>query len=182
MGSTIRKLSPREIAAKRVAPASIGAVERIPVFGLLDNIRSRYNVGSIFRTSDGALLQKLYLCGFTPAPPAREIHNTSLGTVETVPWEYRSEPLDAVAHCRSAGARICVLEQTDRSAPYHSLTANAFPLCLVAGNELTGVSQSIVDQADTAIEIPMFGTKQSLNVAVAYGIALFELVRLWRSR
>lgn len=155
--------------------------ERLPVYALLDNIRSLYNVGSVFRSADGALVKKLYLCGYTPHPPRKEIEKTALGATETVPWEYFKNPLDAISVMREAGIRICVLEQTTRSAPYYAATRADFPICLVVGNEIAGVSPELVAVADMAVEIPMFGTKQSLNVAVAFGIALYDLVRVYRS-
>ena len=175
----MKKLSHQELVSRR--PPAIPSIDRIPVIGLLENVRSLYNVGSIFRTSDGAMVRKLLLCGFTPAPPKKEIDKTSLGAIRTVPWESFGDPLDAIQSARSEGARICVLEQTTESRPYSSLSKNDFPLCLVVGNELTGVSADVVREADVAIEIPMFGAKQSLNVAVAYGIAVFELARVWRN-
>jgi tRNA G18 (ribose-2'-O)-methylase SpoU len=103
-----------------------------------------------------------------------------LGSTLSVPWEYCPSPLSAIDVLRSDGYRICCLEQTNESVPYFSIRKTDFPLCLVIGNEITGVSQDIVTQCDLGFEIPMFGTKQSLNVAVAYGIAVFELSRIWR--
>ena len=148
---------------------------------MLDNIRSLYNVGAAFRISDGALIQKLFLAGYTPHPPRKEIDKTALGATRTVAWDYFNDPLDAVAAARSMGARICVLEQTTTSKPYHDLRRSDFPLCLVVGNEISGVSPQIVEASDMAIEIPMYGTKQSLNAAVAYGIAIFEMVRVLKA-
>lgn len=174
----MRKLTHEEIARRRLLPAETPTAERLPVAALLDNVRSLYNVGSIFRTSDGAFTRHLYLCGFTPAPPRKEIEKTALGAVETVPWSRHADPLDAVRHARSAGMRICVLEHTDQSVPTYSLTKGDFPLCLIIGNELTGVSPELIAAADMAVEIPMYGVKQSLNAAVAYGIALFDFVRI----
>ena len=175
-----RKLSPEEISRQRLPKPSVPQAPRTPIIGLLDNIRSLYNVGSIFRTSDGAFIQKLYLCGYTPRPPRREIEKTALGATETIPWEYYPSPLDALEVARRGGATICVLEQTTRSIPYHTVQKKEFPVCLVVGNEITGISPEVVSAADIAIQIPMLGTKQSLNAAVAYGIALFDLVRIWR--
>jgi len=180
-GSFVRKLTHDEITSLRLPRDRAASAQRSPVLGLLDNIRSLYNVGSIFRTSDGALVQGLYLCGYTPHPPRKEIEKTALGTTLTVPWKYFRDPLEAVQEARSRGARICVLELTTGSVPYYTARRSDFPLCLVVGNEIMGVSPSLVAQADMAIEIPMYGTKQSLNAAVAYGIALFELLRIWRS-
>ena len=177
----MRKLTHAEIASKRLTLEAIPEAKRLPIFGLLDNIRSLYNVGSMFRTSDGALISKLYLCGYTPHPPRKEIDKTALGSTRTVPWEYHTDPLVAVRSVKSRGINVCVLEHTTKSIPYHNIRREDFPLCLVIGNEITGVSSKVVDAADIAIEIPMYGTKQSLNAAVAYAIALFELVRIWKS-
>lgn len=148
---------------------------------MLDNIRSLYNVGSMFRTSDGAFIQRLYLCGYTPVPPRSEISKTSLGATDSVPWLHYRDPLSAIAHARGERMKICVLEHTTDSVPVFTLTKEVFPLCLVVGNELTGISPEVIDAADLAVEIPMYGVKQSLNAAVAYGVALFELMRILRS-
>ncbi|RPH35577.1 TrmH family RNA methyltransferase [bacterium] len=176
----MRKLRTEEISARRLPREGAINAERLPIIGLLDNIRSLYNVGSIFRTSDGALIRHLYLTGYTPKPPRQEIEKTALGATETVPWSHFTNPLDAIQTARQSGARICVLEQTTGSVPYFKITPSDFPVCLVVGNELTGISPEVVAVADMALDIPMFGTKHSLNAAVAYGIAIFELVRVWK--
>jgi tRNA G18 (ribose-2'-O)-methylase SpoU len=147
---------------------------------LLDNVRSLYNVGSIFRTCDGALIEKLYLCGFTPCPPRREIEKTALGATQSVPWKYNPNAVQQLQVLKQRGNKICALELTTNSIPYYEIKGGDFPLCLVIGNELTGISKEIVELADLAIEIPMFGIKHSLNVAVASGVALFELSRIYR--
>lgn len=177
----MRKLTHEEISARRVRREAVLEAPRAPIIGLLDNIRSLYNVGSIFRSSDGAFIQELLLTGYTPKPPRPEIDKTALGATETVPWAYYRNPLDAVAAARAKGARICVLEQTTRSRPYYTLTRAEFPICIVVGNELRGISPALVECADLAVEIPMFGTKQSLNAAVAFGVAVFDLARIWHS-
>ena len=176
----MRKLSHEEISAKRLTVDESLSADRLPISVLIDNVRSLYNVGSIFRTSDGARIQKLFLTGFTPYPPRHEIEKTALGATTTVPWEYAKDPSFVVAVLKEQGVKICLLEQTDRSMPYHSLTKTDFPLCLVVGNEINGISKHLVAHADVSIDIPMFGMKQSLNVAVAYGIAIFELVKIFR--
>jgi tRNA G18 (ribose-2'-O)-methylase SpoU len=176
----MRKLTHDEVAQRRHDLTTVAAATRLPVSVVLDNVRSLYNVGSIFRTSDGALIEKLHLCGFTPHPPRREIEKTALGATQSVPWEYHPNAHDAVLKLKRSGKRICVLELTTESVPYNEVKKEHFPLCLVIGNELTGISRDIIDLADLAIEIPMFGIKHSLNVAVAYGIALFELVKTYR--
>ena len=106
----------------------IFTVARPPIYGLLDNIRSLYNVGSIFRTSDGALVRKLCLCGYTPHPPRKEIDKTALGATRSVPWEYYQNPLLAIDELRAQGAKICVLEQTTHSKPYFDICKGDFPL------------------------------------------------------
>jgi tRNA G18 (ribose-2'-O)-methylase SpoU len=174
-----RKLTHEELSALRLRPEAAEAAPRLPVIALLDNVRSLYNVGSIFRTSDGAFVSGLYLCGFTPHPPRKEIEKTALGATRTVPWKYFRRSADAVSEARAAGMRILVLEHTTSGIPYDRVGPQDFPVCLVVGNEITGVSEELIAAADGAIEIPMHGTKQSLNAAVAYGIAVFELLKIW---
>jgi tRNA G18 (ribose-2'-O)-methylase SpoU len=176
----MKKLTHDEIAVRRFSLEELQASERLPIIVLLDNIRSLYNVGSIFRTSDGARIAKLILTGYTPHPPRKEIEKTALGATASVPWEYVRDPLEAIAGLKAQGVRVCALEHTSASVPYDTLTPEAFPLCLIVGNEVTGVSPAVVAAADMAVDIPMFGVKQSLNAAVAYGIAVFELVRVAR--
>jgi 23S rRNA (guanosine2251-2'-O)-methyltransferase len=176
-----RKLTHDEIAVQRIAKEAISVAQRLPICGMLDNIRSLYNVGSMFRTSDGAMVNKLLLTGYTPRPPRKEIDKTALGSTETVPWEYFPTPIEAVSNMKHLGVKVCVLEHTTKSIPYTEVRKSDFPICLVVGNEITGVSGEVIEAADLAIEIPMYGMKQSLNAAVAYGIALFELVRIWKA-
>ncbi|MBF8247934.1 MAG: rRNA methylase [Bacteroidetes bacterium] len=178
--AAMRKLTHAEIAQKRVKIDEVETVERIPVAVVVDNVRSLYNVGSIFRTSDGAMIQRLVLTGYTPRPPRKEIEKTALGATKSVPWEYVRNPAEAIHLLKEQGFKICCLELTDRSRPYYGMQSSDFPLGLVIGNEITGISKDIVAASDFAVEIPMFGIKQSLNVAVAYGVAVFELSRLWR--
>ncbi len=177
----MRKLTHSEIASKRSKLEELSDSSRLPVVVLVDNVRSLYNIGSIFRTSDGVQIQKLILTGFTPRPPRKEIEKTALGSTQSVPWEYLKDPIEAIEKFRHQHYRVFCLELTDKSRPYYSVQKSDFPMCLVVGNELTGISNEIVSKCDAAIEIPMFGIKQSLNVAVAYGIALFELNKVWRN-
>ncbi len=174
----MRKLTHDEISKNRAKIEEIDTVHRNPIYALADNIRSLYNVGSIFRSSDGAMLNKLYLTGYTPYPPRKEIDKTALGATKTVPWIYYADPMDAIAELKEKKVKICILELTDKSMPYYDVQITDFPLCFVVGNEISGVSKNIIDQADMGIEIPMFGHKQSLNVAVAYGIVLYDLLRI----
>jgi len=177
----MRKLTHSEIASHRSELSTIQPAHRLPVTVVVDNVRSLYNVGSIFRTSDGVLLQKLILTGFTPRPPRKEIEKTALGATQSVPWEYLKDPREAVRQLKRIGFKACCLELTDSAIPYYDVDAAHFPICLVIGNEITGVSKEVIAECDVALEIPQCGIKQSLNVAVAYGIAIFELNRIWRT-
>lgn len=178
---TMRKLTHEEIKRRRFSVEQLKDAERLPIYVLLDNIRSLYNVGSIFRTSDGARISKLFLCGYTPFPPRREIEKTALGATQSVPWEYEKSARAVIARLKSQGIRICAIEHTDESKDYYSLSEKDFPLCLVVGSEVTGISKDTIDQADMAVEIPMLGMKQSLNAAVAFGIVVFECVKILKS-
>lgn len=177
----MKKLSHDEIAKNRSTLDTIHTINKLPIYVVLNNIRSNYNVGSIFRSSDGAMIEKLYLCGYTPSPPKKEILKTALGSTESVKWEYVKNPIDIVKKLKKDGLKIIALEQTDKSIPYHQINKNIFPACLIIGNEITGVSQELIDLCDLSIEIPQYGIKQSLNVAVAYGIAIFEFRKIYDS-
>jgi tRNA G18 (ribose-2'-O)-methylase SpoU len=172
----MRKLQYEEIAKQRFTISELNNSERFPIYGLLDNIRSLYNVGSMFRTADGARLSKLFLCGYTPYPPRKEIDKTALGATQSVPWQYASTPAEAIKILKDLDIKICVLEHTNKSRPYYDLSKNDFPLCIIVGNEITGISHEFIAHADLAIDIPMYGMKQSLNAAVAFGIAVFGSV------
>ncbi len=174
----MRKLLHSEISSRRLSVEQAIAADRSPIYGFLENVRSLYNVGSIFRTSDAALLSKLYLTGFTPYPPRPEISKTALGAVESVPWSYHKRPLDAISDIKSRGIKFVVLEQTDESIPLWELPRDFFPVCIAVGNEIGGITKDVVDAADIAVEIPMQGVKHSLNVAVAYGIAVYRLLEM----
>lgn len=147
-----------------------------PICVLLDNVRSLYNVGSIFRTSDAAGIEKLYLCGITGQPPRAEIHKAALGAELSVRFEYVQNPVEIIRKLKSERYQIVVLEHTDASLSYDQAKFQ-FPICLVVGHEISGVSDEVVALADLAIQIPMHGIKQSLNVSVAYGIAIFEIIK-----
>ena len=175
----MRKLKHEEIS--RPSPEAVSALPKHPISVVLDNVRSLYNVGSIFRTSDAALIEKLYLTGITGTPENRGLHKTALGAQDTVAWAYEKDPVVVARRLREAGYILAVLEITDTPTRTTAIEPDHFPLCLVVGNELTGVRDDLVQMADLALEIPQYGAKQSLNVAVAYGIAVFDLVRRFRS-
>jgi tRNA G18 (ribose-2'-O)-methylase SpoU len=178
----MKKLTHDEIAKNRSTLDSLHKVKKLPVYVVLNSIRSSYNVGSIFRTSDGAMIEKIYLCGYTPYPPhpelpsgKKEVLKTSLGATESVEWEYINNPKEVIISMKEKGIKVCALELTEKSFPYYKLKNEIFPLCLLIGNEITGVSQELLDLCDFSIEIPQFGIKQSLNVAVAYGVTIFKM-------
>lgn len=173
--SQIEKLTFDEIFSRRPTLEMLKKMERVPIYALMDNIRSLHNVGSIFRSSDGARLAKLFLCGYTACPPRREIDKTALGATDSVPWSYTREALSVVRDLKNKGIEIMVVEHTNKSVNYDNINYQ-FPLCLVFGNEVEGVSMAVVEEADRAIELPMYGLKQSLNVAVAYGVVLYHIL------
>jgi 23S rRNA (guanosine2251-2'-O)-methyltransferase len=177
----MNKLSHAQISEDRATIETINNVNKLPVTVVLNSIRSSYNVGSIFRTSDGAMIEKLYLCGYTPQPPKKEVLKTALGSQDSVNWEFEEDPIKVVKELKQKGYIICALEQTDSNISYTELEKTNLPLCLIVGNEISGVTQELIDLCDVSIEIPQFGIKQSLNVAVAYGIAIFELRKLYDS-
>ena len=182
LDGSMRKMTHEEISKLRYTPEILSKMIRFPIYGLLDNIRSLYNVGAIFRIADGARIEKLFLSGYTPHPPRKEIEKTALGATTTVPWEYHKNPVEIIHGLKSQNIKICVLEHVIPSKPYYSLTNRDFPLCVVLGNEITGISHEIIEAADMGIEIPMHGMKQSLNAAVAFGIAVFEIVRIYNEK
>ncbi|MBU1017544.1 RNA methyltransferase [Patescibacteria group bacterium] len=145
------------------------------IYVLLSNIRSLHNVGSIFRTSDGARVKKLFLCGQTGYPPREDITKTAIGAEEVVPWEYWIDAKECMAMLNKKSVQLVALEQTKKSIDYRKFKPE-YPICLVLGHEIDGVEQGILDLCDAAIEIPMHGKKQSLNVSVAFGIAIYELM------
>ncbi len=178
----MKKLTHEEISQNRATLETIDKVNKLPVQIILNSIRSSYNVGSIFRTSDGAMIEKLFLCGYTPTPEKKEVLKTALGSQESVDWEYSKDPKDVIFQLKKEGYKICALELTDNSLPHYSVPSTDFPLAILVGNEISGVSQDLLDLCDFTIEIPQYGIKQSLNVAVAYGIAVFELRKIFDLR
>ena len=167
----MRKLSHEEIVSRQVKKAG---VPRLPLCVVLNNIRSLHNVGTIFRTADGAGVEKIWLCGITGYPPQRGIAKTALGAEDHVLWEYREDILGLLKELKRAGYQIVLLEQMQGSVSHDVFKAKS-PVCLVVGNEINGVSESLQILSDAAIEIEMDGIKNSLNVAVAFGIAVYQL-------
>jgi len=174
----MRKLRHEEII--RPSTDRVLKIPRHPITIVLDNIRSIHNVGSIFRTSDGALIERIIVCGITPTPDHPQMHKTALGSQNIVPWNYETDPLVAIDRLSHQGYTIAALELTDCPTPLSAVIPEEFPLCLLIGNELSGIDSRLLDQADYALEIPQYGAKQSLNVAVAYGIAVYHLIGIFR--
>jgi tRNA G18 (ribose-2'-O)-methylase SpoU len=175
----MKKLTHDQISRNRSTLETLHTVKKLPVYVILNSIRSSYNVGSIFRTSDGVMIEKLYLCGYTPYPPKKEVLKTALGSQDSVVWEFVKDAKEVILSLKQRGLKICGLELTESSIPHFNLKKEIFPLALIIGNEITGVSQELLDLCDFSIEIPQFGIKQSLNVAVAYGISIFEMRRIY---
>lgn len=152
-----------------------------PIVAILDNLRSAYNVGSIFRTACCAYIEKIVLSGITAKPPHPGIEKTALGTTELIPWEYEVSTLSAIKKYKRQGYKIASLELTEKSIPLQSLKKEDFPLVLIIGNEVEGVSEKVLEASDVILEIPLFGEKESLNVAVAFGVAIFVLLEKLRN-
>lgn len=172
----MRKLKLEEL--ERISIAEFQNKEKQPVALVLDNVRSALNVGSAFRTADAFALAHVYLCGITAQPPHREILKTALGATEAVDWTYTETVEEAISSLKSAGYEIWAVEQAAERTwlQDYQPTDNA-PIALVFGNEVNGVSQSVMDAANGALEIPQFGTKHSLNVSVSLGITVWEVLR-----
>ena len=151
--------------------------EKMPVIAVLENVRSAYNVGSVFRTADAFLLQGIYLCGYTAFPPHKEIKKTALGAEETVHWKHFKSTNSAIEQLRADGYSIYAVEQAEESIALHQFTTTHEKIAVIFGNEVTGVEQSTITLCDGCIEIPQLGMKHSLNIAVAAGIVLWDLIR-----
>jgi len=175
----MRKLSYNEIFSKRPTLDELDKLQRFPVYCLVENVRSLYNVGSIFRTSDAVRLNKLYLTGYTGYPPRREIEKTALGSTESVPWIHTPDSNEAISELKKTNIKLVALEHTSNSKPYNEVEYE-FPLCIMLGNEVEGLDENVIAQTDQSIEIPMHGLKQSLNVSVAYGIVIYHILEYLR--
>jgi tRNA G18 (ribose-2'-O)-methylase SpoU len=156
--------------------AAYDGIHSMPVSVLLENVRSMYNVGSFFRTCDAAGVEALHLCGFTGYPPKKEISKTALGADETVKWDHTWDALGRVRELRSRGFEIAAIETSVRSVDLFDWTPR-FPVLLMFGHEVDGLTEHLREMADTHVRIPMLGQKHSLNVATAGGVVLYELLR-----
>ena len=169
----MRKITNEEL--HRPSVEAFATMQKMPVVVVLDNVRSMQNVGAFFRTGDAFAIERIYLCGITATPPARDIHKTALGTELTVPWRYTETTLEAVEQLKQEGYTLLAIEQVEGAAMLDAFHAD--PACryaLVFGNEVSGVDQAVVDRCDGAIEIPQVGTKHSINVSVSGGVVLWN--------
>ncbi len=171
-----RKLKNSEL--ERLSPDDFKKVRKIPVVVVLDNIRSLNNIGSVFRTADAFLIEKIMLCGITATPPHKDITKTALGATESVDWEYASDTLELIAQLKSQGYKILAIEQAEGSTSLANVSIETgSKYALIFGNEVKGVQQSVVSASDMVVEIPQYGTKHSLNISVSAGVVLWEVFR-----
>jgi 23S rRNA (guanosine2251-2'-O)-methyltransferase len=167
----MRKLTHEEIVSRQTSKLNHS---RLPLCVVLNNIRSLHNVGSIFRTADGVGVEKIWLCGITGYPPQGGIAKISLGAEDHVPWEYRQDGLELLKELKSKGYQIVILEQMEGAIEHDQFKPKA-PVCLIIGNEISGISDELLKLCDQAVEIDMSGIKNSLNVAVAFGIMAYQI-------
>jgi tRNA G18 (ribose-2'-O)-methylase SpoU len=170
----MRKLKNSEL--ERVSIETFKKIEKTPLIIILDNIRSLNNIGSVFRTSDAFLIEKIYLCGITATPPHKDIHKTALGSTDTVAWEYAKNTLELVKKLKSENIKVISIEQAENATMLNDFVPKQkTTYALVFGNEVKGVSQDVVSSSDLILEIPQFGTKHSLNISVSCGIVVWDL-------
>jgi tRNA G18 (ribose-2'-O)-methylase SpoU len=169
----MRKLKITEL--KRLNRDEFKLVKKIPLVIVLDNVRSLHNVGAVFRTSDAFLVEAVYLCGITATPPHAEIHKTALGAEDSVGWRYFEHTLDAVEELKRQNYHIAAIEQAENSIPLDELQIDKGKYAVIFGNEVKGIDQAVMNECDSCIEIPQFGTKHSLNVSVTAGIIIWTM-------
>jgi 23S rRNA (guanosine2251-2'-O)-methyltransferase len=172
----MRKLTMDELG--RLSVDEFKQAGKNPVMVVLDNIRSMHNVGSVFRTADAFLAEGICLCGYTPQPPHRDIHKTALGATETVDWLYFPTTVEAVKELKGRGYKVYAIEQVEQSISLEKFADTGQPVAIVFGNEVEGVDSEVIKLCDGYIEIPQLGMKHSLNISVAAGIVLWEMVRM----
>ncbi|WP_412464634.1 RNA methyltransferase [Flavobacterium mekongense] len=170
----MRKLENKELERKTVS--DFKQAEKTPVIIILDDIRSLHNIGSVFRTADAFLIEKIYLCGITATPPHKEIHKTALGATETVAWEYQKEVIEVISQLQKKDVKVFAVEQVEKAVFLQDFKVEKeTKYALVFGNEVYGVSQEAIAICDGSIEIPQLGTKHSLNISVSTGIVVWDL-------
>lgn len=164
----------------RLTVEEFKGAEKLPLVVVLDDVRSLYNVGSVFRSCDAFRVEAVYLCGITATPPHVEIHKTALGAEDSVDWEYFKTTEEAVAKLKQKGYFVYSIEQVEGSTKLQNLHSSSLSpgYAVIFGNEVKGVKQEVVDMSDGCLEIPQFGTKHSLNVSVTAGIVVWEFAKL----
>lgn len=169
-----RKLKNNEL--NRISVSEYKEANKTPLIIVLDNIRSLNNIGSVFRTSDSFLVQKIYLCGITATPPHRDINKTALGATDSVDWEYVENTIDLVHKLKEEKVKILSIEQAEQSISLEKfIPSTSETYAVIFGNEVKGVMQEVVTASDEVIEIPQFGTKHSLNISVSAGVVIWDL-------
>ena len=172
----MRKLSMEELGRKSVE--EFRQTEKTPVIVVLENIRSAYNVGSVFRTADAFLIEAIYICGYSAKPPHNQVKKTALGAEETVSWKHFPSAKEAIDELKDKKYKVFAVEQAEGSYKLHATGfKQSDKIAVIFGNEVTGVEQSTIDLCEGCIEIPQLGMKHSLNIATAAGVVLWELVR-----
>ena len=170
----MRKLKNSEL--DRLSVEDFKHSKKTPIIIVLDNIRSLNNIGSVFRTSDAFLVEKIYLCGITATPPHKDIHKTALGSTDTVDWEYVENTVELVEQLKAENCKVLSIEQAENAVMLDQFTPEAnTKYALVFGNEVKGVSQKVVNISDNVIEIPQYGTKHSLNISVSCGVVVWDV-------
>ncbi len=170
----MRKLKNNELG--RISVETFKKTKKTPIIVVLDNIRSLNNIGSVFRTSDAFLIEKIYLCGITATPPNKDIHKTALGATDSVAWEYVEDTLTLIERLKEEKIQILAIEQAENSTMLDTfIPEKNKKYAIVMGNEVKGVQQKVVSASDTCIEIPQLGTKHSLNISVSCGVVLWDL-------
>lgn len=170
----MRKLENNELERKSIA--DFKEAKKTPLIIVLDDIRSLHNIGSVFRTADAFLIEKIYLCGITAIPPNKEIHKTALGATDTVTWEYQKDVLSVIENLKKENVSVFAIEQVENSIFLQDFKVDKTKkYALVFGNEVFGVAQSAIEICDGTIEIPQLGTKHSLNISVSTGIVVWDL-------
>jgi len=172
------KRSNDDIKADRPTIDEVKFITKAPIYFFLENIRSAHNVGSIFRTADGMGASKIFLSGYTCKPPQKDLAKTALGAENSVEWEHNEDPILLAKKVQNQNIKLVLLEHTQSSDSLYDLDWD-FPLCIVLGNEVDGVSEQLIKLCDIHTEIPMHGVKQSLNVSVAAGIIGYEMLRYY---
>ncbi|ALM49639.1 RNA methyltransferase [Flavobacterium psychrophilum] len=170
----MRKLANSELGRKSID--DFKQAEKTPLILILDDIRSLHNIGSVFRTADAFLIEKIYLCGITATPPNKEIHKTALGATDTVAWEYAKDVLDVITKLQAEATEVWAIEQVENSVYLNDFIPEPQKkYALVFGNEVKGVSQEAIKLCSGTIEIPQLGTKHSLNISVSAGIVVWDI-------